>query len=513
MPYFAAVRASAMDNSPIRTLRVHRAFSFGALLVAALILITLVAGRMSLVNAVIFDLNGAEENVTYGIIKVMKGLPLYSSPEAVPFDVIQYTPAYYALAAGIGTIVGVDPLEPQQVYALSRTIGLVLNLGFVIVASLIALRLGAPRWAAALWCVALFALLPRQMYSRPDALYLLFFALAMLSFLRGLSQEETSARSRNLMLASLWCSLAVLAKQTGVLPMGIIGLHFMIARQWKDLGRHVIVCTLVAGSILGWMFLHYGAETVYQNIVVGVRNGFSTKLVRTIYLSGTHWGLILTQAAGVILAVRMLRELNPMRRALGLAIGVTFVFGLVTSLKHGSSHTYYMENVLLASAAIAALAVHWDRPHTTPVHWAVAGLALFCVEPGKVLWGSTVLAGRNEVADQREAYTQASQLAQAFRTDPALQEGLVLITEHDHLENFLVGRSVITQKDVILLYSVRRHFDLSGSQRALNDGSIRFVVSRKPFTELPLVGSAYPKLTPLGERNGYLVFENSAHVH
>ena len=263
-------------------------------------------------------------------------------------------------------------------------------------------------------------------------------------------------RNRDLVLASLWCSLAVLSKQTGVLPIGIIGLYHIIHRRWQDLGRHVLVCTLVAGPFLGLMLVHYGAEIIYQNVVIGVRNGFSAKLVRTIYLSGKHWGLILVQCAGLILAWRMGRAGHPMQRALGLAIGVTFVFGLVTSLKHGSSHTYYMENALLASAAIAALAVHWDRPHTTPVHWAVAGLALFCVEPGKVLWGTTVLTGRNEVTDQREAYTQASQLAQAFRSDPSLQDGLILITEHDHLENFLVGRSVITQKDVILLYSVRR---------------------------------------------------------
>jgi len=493
-----------------RTMGLHRLLPTAVVTFAALAGIALLAGRISLVNAVFLDLNGAEENVVYGIIKVMKGMPLYTDPGSPPFDVIQYTPLYYWLAAGIGHLFGVDALEPQQVYALGRALGLVLNIGFVVTCFFLARYLRAPVWSAALWSVALFALLPRQMYARPDALYLLFFALAMLCFLRYAQYAGTPFGRRSLLLCSVLCCFAVLAKQTGVLPIGIVGAWLLVQRRWKDLAQHAVTCSVIGGLAIGVLCAAYGATTLYENVVIGVRNGFSARLVRTIYLGGAHWALILVQAAGLVLALRLWRCTVPERRALGLAVLITFAFGLLTSLKHGSSHTYYMENVLLASALIAALAAGLPARGAVPVHWAVIGLGAFCIPMGKLAWGTGVLLGKAPAPDERAAYTQAERMADGFRNDPTLREGFVLITAHDHLENFLVGRSMLTQKDVILLYSVRRHLDLSAFQRMLHNGRIRFVVSRSPVEELPFVGRAFPELRPLGERNGYLVFENTA---
>jgi hypothetical protein len=77
------------------------------------------------------DLGGFERNVIWGIQQIMLGKPLYTNPDAAPFALIQYMPAYYYLVAIIGKILSIDPLNAHSVYSLARCLNALLSLGSV----------------------------------------------------------------------------------------------------------------------------------------------------------------------------------------------------------------------------------------------------------------------------------------------------------------------------------------------------------------------------------------------
>ncbi len=151
-----------------------RVLQYASIALAIALTVTTLASRISLIDTHLLNIMGEEQNVIYGIIKWMQGGPLYTDPAILPMDIIQYAPSYYHLVGGIGELLGVDPSEPQNIYALTRTVGLLLNLLFVVIGYGIARQLGATRWVGILWSAVLFSFLPVQIYSRTDALNLVF---------------------------------------------------------------------------------------------------------------------------------------------------------------------------------------------------------------------------------------------------------------------------------------------------------------------------------------------------
>lgn len=479
-------------------------FQMVPLAIAVGLFITTFAGRASLVDTHELNIMGEEQNIVYGVIKWMQGTPLYSDPEALPMDIIQYPPAFYYLAGGLGTAFAVDTTEPQEVYVLIRTIGLVLNLLFAWSCYWIARELGAPWWWAVLWGTVLFSFLPRQVYSRPDALNLVLFAGSMYFLLRGAGRRS----SNDLLFATLLGCAAVMAKQSGVLALGVIGAWALFTRQWTVLLRHVVLSTIVLAICIGWLCLHYGTHVIVLNLVTSIRNGIDLTLFRTL-LTPRFLGMFLVQAIALVLCWRWWRGTGPQLKALSVAYSLSIAFGYATSIKYGSSTAYYMEGMLLATAAMALWSgsswVVADRSRLV----GISLLALLFIQPRQVAWGATVLLGRDTVVNELHEYQEAKAMAAFLREDPRFRKGLVLVYYHDHLENFLVGRSVLTQKDIYQLPTSAAHYDLSAYRNALEDGTIRFVVMRSPGP-LALVGDAHPPLALADQRNGYLLYINSA---
>lgn len=478
-----------------------------AIAVSVILVATTLFSRIHFLPTPLLNVMGEEQNVVYGLIKWMQGTPLYTDPEALPMDIIQYSPAYYYLVGTIGHVFGVNAQEPMEVYLLSRIMGLLFNLLFACSGFLIARKLGAQWWSALLWAAVLFSFLPRQVHSRPDALNLLFFSLCMLTFFHALAVE--GSRSRKLLaLATVLGCLAALTKQSGVLGLGVIGAYLLFTQQWRLLAQHVLVAALVLGTAVGVLCWHYGANEVHLNLVVAIKNGIDLHTIHRL-VRMRFWSMMILQAIGVFVAWRWWRGTEPMQRGWAVAYVLSLAFGYFTSLKYGSSPGYYMEGFVLAGAGMAALLSADLGPSRWP-HVALMALAVSFLYPLLFLWGLPELLGAGPADDEREAYQSARAMAQEFRTDPALEEGYVLLTRHDHLENFIVGRSVVTQKDIYVLSTSKANFDLSGLQRGLNEGAIRFVVMRTPGEPLLLVGDAHPPLRPIGVRHGYHIYENSA---
>ena len=481
-----------------------------SVVLALFLLAAHLAMRVDLAGRHIFDLLGAEENVVYSLIKVLGGGPLYSDPEALPFDITQYTPAYYILLRPVARLLGIDGGSPHEVYQLIRWAGLGLNLLFVAIVHALARRMGAPRHRALLWSVLLLILLPRQVYSRPDTLSLLLFAASMALFLSGLRRADPAARRRLIDGAVVVGALAPFAKQSGVLALLVIGGALLFGRQWRALARATALGALVVAIGATWCCLHYGTEVFHANVVKGIRNGTNLQEWTWTLLRKNGPAVLACQLIGLVLAVRWLRRDEPSTQALGVGIVITWLFALLTSLKQGSSQGYYTECLALCVVAIATEGATW-RLSTRPwAPWALLLLAFMCVRPWQVRWGAAVVLGRQAADEEQPAYARAQAMAMALGSDPELAQGLVLLTAHDPLENFIVGRSVLTQKDILLLDAAREQYDLSAFNDALENGGIHWVIATGPVDKLPLVGRSHPPLEPYRVLYGYHVFRNSA---
>lgn len=455
------------------------------------------------------DLGGIESNVIHGIQKLLMGLPLYEDPERPTFDVVQYTPLYHYLVAGLGHLFGVDPAQPQQVFVLSRLVSLGCNLASVGVVFGTIRRLGVARWLALFWSLLLFATLTRHFYSRPDSLYLLLFAASLALFLRALALPEERAQRRALLWATGVACLSVLAKQSGVLPLGIIGLYLLWQRRWKDLFAQAAFAAVLLMLALGALCLHYGGHVLYQNIVTGLKNGFSLEIFRTVFGTRRYLTIVGFHVLGGVLAWRMMRGTDPVRKALGLAIPITFLFALVTGLKSGSRLNYFLENFLVVFVALPL--VFTMRKERLSRYGQVALLAYaFLHFTMGVLRLRAVVNGIETKEHGSERYAQAAGIADHLRNDRHLAPGqYVLVHERDFLEHFLVGHGVLDQKDIIF-YSPPGLYDRSRFFAAMDDGQVRFVVSRQPLTSIRFLGRTFDAFAPVDTLFGHVLYEHTA---
>ncbi|HEY0979049.1 MAG TPA: hypothetical protein VGE21_16380 [Flavobacteriales bacterium] len=494
---------------PVRSFLRYPQWLWAACLgLAGVLTLTTLAGRWSLLDSYSLDLNGAEENVVYGVIKALGPAPLYTDPEVVPFDVIQYSPAYYGAAVTVCQLLGVDGQDPSEVYRVVRSMGLALNLLYVLLAFGLARRLGADRPWAIVWAAVLLLFIPRQAFSRPDALHLVCFAAAMFAFLPALRLQPGSERTRRMDLAVVLAALDPFTKQSGILALLIIGAALLFTRQHQALLRAVLIAALVIGSGVLLLCLHYGADIVHANLVTGIRNGISATPETWLAYQLAEPSFPLVQLIGVVAGIIFLRRAEPLYRCLGIGLVLSLLFGHLTGLKHGSSTAYHMENMFLTVVVMALLPNERAGNARKVVEITLLGTALFCVRIMHLKWGVVVLLGNAGPDPHRAAYADAARMATEMQQDHELREGLVLLTAHDHLENFLVGRSVITQKDIVLLESSKAHFDFSGFPRAVANGDVRWVLSRAPVERLPMLGPPPRPLVPYAERHGYHIYLN-----
>lgn len=480
---------------------------WGVLGLALLLFAALLYWSVRAVALYTTDLGGIEGNVVYGIQKLLLGLPLYEDPERPTFDVVQYTPLYYYLAAGIGHLSQVDPAQPQQVFILSRLVSLACNLATVWVVFRLIGRLGVARWLAAFWSMLVFATLTRHFYSRPDSLYLLLFALSMALFLRALARPVGRDHRRLLAGSTVVACLSILAKQSGVVALGTIGLYLLWQRRWKDLSAQVAIAAAVLGLAFGALCMRYGGHVLYQNIVTGLKNGFSTEIFRTVFLTRRYLTIIVFHVLGGVLAVRWMRGQDLVRKALGLAIVTTFVFALVTGLKSGSRLNYFLENFVLLFVALALLStVPPPRMRLVPV--LLLGYA--CLHFTLGVLRLRVVVRHIELQDGARQYAEAKALAGHLLSDRQLQPGTyVFINGRDFLEHFLVGYGVLDQKDIVS-YSRSLLYDYSDFISAMEDGRVRFLVSRPPVERLRYFGHTFTGFVPIEGPPGYHLYKHRA---
>lgn len=451
------------------------------------------------------DIGGVEHNVIHGIQKILLGEVLYEDPERLPFDVIQYTPGYYLLCATVGGSLGLHGDEARDIYLLSRAISLVL---WMLTGALVfgACRVaGAEAWSSFLAAVITLCSTWEQSFSRMDALVLAITAGTVLVFLRWIDH----GRTRHLVITGVLGVLAMFTKQSGVVIAAAPAAYLLLTASWKAL-RTVLLTQLITIAICAGITLLLGTpDAIYKNIVLGLRNGFSWMMYADLFEPATYKYFVGWHLLAIYTIVWGWRSGYAPSRFLAVVVPMSLAFAMITGLKYGSRLNYVHESLMLTFIATAILLPRM-RPtaHGTLIGWAFA------------LYGCLFAAYRtNSVAAwwrvgepdalHEERLKDDLIVRSVLENDLDLQpDEWVYITYRDHLEHFLVGRSLLTQKDIVQ-YSRERLFDYRAFHRAMSDGTVRFVITEAPSGPVTVLDSTYTDWVPIRVVNGRTILARS----
>ncbi|HRD54204.1 MAG TPA: hypothetical protein PKY96_16315, partial [Flavobacteriales bacterium] len=452
--------------------------------------------RVQLITDHGVNLGGVEINVVYGAQKILLGRPLYEDPEQPPFDVMQYSPLYYGLLASVAKIAGVQPEETFGLFVLSRTLALLLNLLTCWLVFALCRALGCTRWGGLAVALFSFVLYTDHFYGRGDALYAMLFVAALLAHARVLDK----AGPRAMVLAALLSVACVLAKQTGVLVIGIIGLDLLLRRAWREL--RVFAIAVLAVSSMAALVIAVSASGPYflKNAVQGLANGIAPSMYREFHDLATYKYYAPMHMALLVLVVRGFWIGDARDRLLSAAMALSIAFGGLTAFKSGSNLNYLYEAHLLVS--IAAMRLVRGTSGWLSMAPLLVMLA-FAQHRTRLL--------HKHVADAVEREGHAA----AHRSDIAVHHALVnelglrpqdkvLITYRGHLELLLNGQGLIAQKDVIQ-WSVREVYDLSEFLRMMDDGEVRYVIGDSPRDTLQFRSHVWTPITTVLEVEGRYV--------
>lgn len=297
------------------------------------------------------DIRGVESNVVHSLQRsLLNPADLYSDPEALPFHISQYSPAYYMAVEELLKIGGIQPSQHLAI----RIIGRLLSLFFLLAAMfylmrILRIRLGQPRrigFDAAL--LFIMATLPWYHLIRPDALLLLTLSASIF--------HSMGSGRRNAMLSGFWMGLAMVTKMNALFFLLPLGLAFLMERRFKSLFL-VFASGVVTVGMLAFLFWLQGHrfEFLLANVVQGVKNGSNwfLALQKTYpYFLTVVFPLMLV-VAWLLLRQSLLGIKNGTGLLLSMGLAFTVVLALMASVKVGSAENYYFEPLFWAILLLA----------------------------------------------------------------------------------------------------------------------------------------------------------------
>ncbi|MBP7155445.1 MAG: glycosyltransferase family 39 protein [Flavobacteriales bacterium] len=461
----------------------------------AVLLIALVhlALRLYMVPQYRTELGGVEHNSVHAIQKLLLDIPLYQDPEQVPFDVIQYTPAYFIACATVGKVVGISGEDARSVFLLSRIIALSLTLLTCWVVYRICKENGAETWSTALATGLVFCSYTEHFYARPDALQSFASLTAVLFFTRWL-------RAPNWRILTLCASFAVFgffAKQSGALMIGVPALYLVLTGNWKAFGLYSAATLFFL--LIGFVLILLGTTpwALWQNTVQGLANGYSTMMWGELFEPATYKYFIGWHILALVLLVQGFRGNGPVLHFFALAVPLAVAFGLLTGLKSGSRLNYLHEGLTLTFVGTAIL-----LGTGKPFRWKnFTGWAFAC-------YGLIFMAFRTKSTENWAHFDDPDSARVAeYQADIAVRDVLlneldlepnehIFVTYRDYLDHFLVQQSVMKQHDIVK-FSTDRLYDYAAFHKAMRDGTVRFVVTDHPEYPITFLDSTYTGWVPV----------------
>lgn len=454
--------------------------------------------RWNLLHQHRVELGGVELNVIHGIQKVMLGQALYEDTEEPPFDVIQYTPMYYLVCAGIGKAIGLAGDDARANFLVSRWVSLFAWLLTGLLVYRACRAAGAAAWSSAVAAGVTLCCAWEQSFSRMDSVVLATSAATVLYVIKWSVTDEL----RMLRIAAVVAVIGVFTKQSGAVLMAAPVIHLVLARKWAPLRAVLLTMGIAVAAGIAVTLLLGTPWAFYQNTVLGLRNGFSSMLYRVLFDPATYKYFIGWHILLLIIVYHAFRSDNAPLRFLGLTVALSLAFALITGSKYGSALNYMQESLMLTFIGTAVLLAHVvQRNWHSWLAWSFA------------VYGGLFAAYRTNVTltSYSEGEPDASN-AQLLHDDEAVRDVLknelalkpdekIFITYRGYLELFFTGQSMLTQKDIVT-YSREPLFDYTAFHRAMTDGTVRFVIMDGPPRPVTYLDSTYAGWEPIRTVHG-----------
>jgi hypothetical protein len=454
------------------------------------------------INSPAPDIVGYEQNVIIAIQQMLDGKALYSNPEEVPFNIVQYTPLYTIMVKILAEALKIQSSDLPQLQELARSVSSFFALLTASLPGYLVYR-SSKHWLIAFSAGVLALLLPMPwaFNARPDAMLYCFTLLSIVLFVHY-SSEQNQRGLGFLFMAGFSLSLALLSKQTALVHIAMMLVFPFYHQQIRD--RAVLILGVVLGLFVpSLLFSSYYSlipapdNYFYAHIIGGVQNGWSfyAAIASVYHPYLLHYTVFLILSLYAIFGI--LRELkkalakpdssykglrgiwnffhNYERFYLVLAyFFLTFtVYGLVSGLKYRSSINYMSESNMIALAFIIHSFVRQDiRANLEKGLVSVMGAIFFLGISGLMFYKTELEYGYRLNITEAEVYEQGliSALEAELRDYPDAY--FISLLDERVLNMLFHEQAIFSQLEI---YSISP-FDFSRLQSLIESGELRYLV-------------------------------------
>ena len=405
--------------------RLIAAIVLGSTGVVASLLALRIYHNISLVEPLLSQTSGAEQESLFAIWKALKGFPVYADPLAIPYAHSGFNWLFYAVYGGIASwVLAAFHLADEWLPTIGRLITLA-GVGTGAIVSWLSFRAAIPRprpeWfdgLAGAFALLVFAGPLTGFWAitvRPDVWATVLEVAAVGLFVAHWSKSPLRA----VVLALVFGYLAWSFKTISIIGPVCVGLFLLVKRRWG------LAAVLAGGTLLLWLAtLAIGGE-VYRFSLVGI----VTNVEFEVAVGFGNFGRFATKAVPplAVLAVLALMEIRDgrLRRAIAADEIVQFVFlaagaGLFAALLGGfqaaaGDNYYFTPLFLLSLAALVGFARTMAEATKPPVP-LLAGIAGgWLVQAALVI---AVLAGVHGVVSMRRQHEGIAEIRPCLRALP-----------------------------------------------------------------------------------------------
>ncbi len=458
------------------------------------------------------EIGGIEINVIDGIIKILAGKFLYTDPASPPYDIIQYSPLYYYLVAGISRLAGVSASDPQSVYMVTRYVALASNLSTLVIVFQIARLFRVSKADALLAGIFSFIILTQHYYSRGDSLYCFLFFLSQFFFLKFIEAGKAAVHQglpagkriffpegvvTNLTLFSTASFLCIFTKQSGIIVLLTSGLFLLLKKDFKSVG--IICIFFLLWSLLFLMISGSigGLDAFYRNVVLGVKNGASLDMIKSFFNDKYFRQSLIWVVLGFFFSLGIFRkQKDPAHYFILLLLFSSLLFAFITGLKIGSSLNYFMECFILTILAGFIYFRNHEYKFFRTAFYVVFVLSI-SVKTGELFSATFISKFRN---DDVVNYETEKRLSDFMLNEERLGDtDYVYLDLRGYTELFLQGKSILNQKDfnyMVYVYAFPE-IDFRPLLEKADRGHIKYIISKQSLEEVYILGRHLRNFAPV----------------
>lgn len=491
-----------------RTRAFHRRCEAMVLAAAVVSLISLLILALWVIQSDAIDIAGMDMNVVFTIQKFLLGNPLYTPPDARPFDIAQYSPLYYLCVAGLAKVFRVSGDDPIGVTRVARAFSTLVAVNLAMVSyRFVRTSLGASARTSVIATAFLIAATsPWYFGARVDGLATLLSVTAVLLVLK--SVDQTTRRPDVVFVAGVIAAVAaVLAKQSNVSGLVIVVLFLAFMRSWRRIG--IAAVTVAVAALLVAMTAPLLGSAFRANLVDGVNNGITLRASLGLAYGPTfYWFAPLIAAALAVASGWLFSRATPTQKMVAIAVAVSFCLSMLTAIKRGAAENYFNELIIFSTfAAVAGFFVPAKENATTsPLNGRIATafciylIAFFGVRTAHEIY-TTYLYHRVDVTTRLQS--QKGPMDFVART---LEPGKTAVGFAVGLSNFLPERILLPQQEIAAISYWEKIFDYARFRHAVETGNVQLVVVRNGERPVPWLGASFDAFVPVRQFRHYTVY-------